>query len=80
MKNKKIEVKSSSTTQIVPRKGTPAPVDKTAGVIHFQVHEIAETLQELNQIFDKHHRKYNDRLLWRKAIIENLAAWKLGIK
>lgn len=42
--------------------------------------EIEKILVQLNRIFDRHAFKYKNGLEWRKAIIENLAAWRLGIK
>ena len=56
----------------------PSPGENSSGVI-LCPELLAETLTHLNNIFDKHHRKYGNRILWRKAIIENLAAWKLGL-
>ena len=41
--------------------------------------KLTQTLTELNLIFNKHHRKYKSKQDWRKAIIENLAAWKMGV-
>ena len=57
---------------------TQTPGNKISGDF-FTHKDLAKTLQDLQNIFNRHHSKYKNRYEWRKAIIENLAAWKLEI-
>lgn len=74
-KSSKIK-KSHSTALEEPSHKTSEA--KVSGVI-FSPEILQQTLTDLNRIFDTHHRKYKNRTEWRRAIIEELAGWKLGI-
>jgi hypothetical protein len=74
--------KSSKLKKVSPGAALEEPTTQTSETKvseAFFLSKLPETLAQLNAIFDKHHRKYKNRIEWRKAIIEELAGWKLGI-